>query len=44
MVALSVNKSQETTVFSGCQKIDFRHETEARRIIVNLMLYTGKSS
>ena len=36
-------KSQETTVFSGRQKLN---ETEARKMMVdsNLMLYTGKSS
>ena len=34
MIIISMNKSQETTVFGGAPEIDFRYETEARKVMV----------
>ena len=34
MMIMIMNKSQETTVFHGCQN-DFRYETKARKVMVH---------
>ena len=35
MIIIIMNLSQETTVFGGRQKIDFRYETKARKVVVD---------
>ena len=35
LIIISMKKSQESTVFGGAPEIDFRYETEARKVIVD---------
>ena len=35
MIVIIMNKSQVTTVFHGRQKIDFRYELKARKVMVD---------
>ena len=35
IIIIIINKSQQKTIFSGYQEIDFRHETEARKVMVD---------
>ena len=35
IISSIMNKSQETTVFRGRQKLDFRYETKARKVMVD---------
>ena len=35
MILIGMNKSQESTVFGGHQKLTFRYETKARKVMVD---------
>ena len=40
LMKINMNNSQVSTVFGGCQKIDFRYETKASKVMVDFKFDT----